>query len=179
MVESRSAPLFGLAPGDACRAVCVATNAVGSYPTVSPLPDPAINTMFGGRPSAVYSLLRLCRIAPPGSYPAPCPWSPDFPPALRPAIIQPSLSRTVSITMACGPGKRIRLCESDDGRIDPPRGVCYSPAPPASFRSLQDVQKGLPARPQGARRLRPTLSVGRRETGDRERSWRPFSTSYE
>ena len=33
--------LFGLAPGDACRAVCVATDAVGSYPTVSPLPDPA------------------------------------------------------------------------------------------------------------------------------------------
>ena len=33
-------PLFGLAPGDACRAVCVATDAVGSYPAVSPLPDP-------------------------------------------------------------------------------------------------------------------------------------------
>jgi hypothetical protein len=33
------------------------------------------------RPSAVYSLWRRCRIAPPGRYPAPCPWSPDFPPA--------------------------------------------------------------------------------------------------
>jgi hypothetical protein len=32
--------LFGLAPGDACRAICVATDAVGSYPTVSPLPEP-------------------------------------------------------------------------------------------------------------------------------------------
>ncbi len=33
-------PLFGLAPGDACRAVCVTTDAVGSYPAVSPLPEP-------------------------------------------------------------------------------------------------------------------------------------------
>jgi hypothetical protein len=32
--------LFGLAPGDAYRAVCVTTDAVGSYPTVSPLPEP-------------------------------------------------------------------------------------------------------------------------------------------
>ena len=32
--------LFGLASGDAYRASDVATTAVGSYPTVSPLPDP-------------------------------------------------------------------------------------------------------------------------------------------
>lgn len=32
--------LFGLAPSDAYRAVCVATHAVGSYPAVSPLPEP-------------------------------------------------------------------------------------------------------------------------------------------
>jgi len=44
--------LFGLAPGDACRAVCVTTNAVGSYPTVSPLPDPlrAIGGLFSVAP---------------------------------------------------------------------------------------------------------------------------------
>ena len=35
------APLFGLAPDGVYRAVYVAANAVGSYPTVSPLPDPA------------------------------------------------------------------------------------------------------------------------------------------
>ena len=139
MVESRSAPLFGLAPGDACRAVCVATNAVGSYPTVSPLPDPAIKATFGGRPSAVCSLLRLCRIAPPGRYPAPCPWSPDFPPALRPAIIQPSLSRRVSITIACRAGKRIHLREG--GRIDPSECVCYSP-----FRRCIPVPTGCSKR---------------------------------
>ena len=32
--------LFGLAPGDAYRAVDVTITAVGSYPTVSPLPEP-------------------------------------------------------------------------------------------------------------------------------------------
>jgi hypothetical protein len=33
--------LFGLASGDAYRAGDVATTAVGSYPTVSPLPEPS------------------------------------------------------------------------------------------------------------------------------------------
>ncbi len=32
-------PLFGLAPNGVCRAVHIAVSAVGSYPTVSPLPD--------------------------------------------------------------------------------------------------------------------------------------------
>ena len=34
----RMRPLFGIASGGACRAVPVAGTAVGSYPTVSPLP---------------------------------------------------------------------------------------------------------------------------------------------
>lgn len=37
----RSVLLFGLAPGDACPAIHVTMDAVGSYPTFSPLPrDP-------------------------------------------------------------------------------------------------------------------------------------------
>ena len=60
--------LFGLAPGDAYPAVHVAANAVGSYPTISPLP-----LAIRGRSGAVYFLWRSCRIAPPGRYPAPCP----------------------------------------------------------------------------------------------------------
>ena len=44
-------PLFGLAPGGVCRATDVATGAVRSYRTLSPLPDPASG------PSAVCSLL--------------------------------------------------------------------------------------------------------------------------
>ena len=37
--------LFGLAPGDAYRAVHVTTDAVGSYPTISPLPEPSGMTL--------------------------------------------------------------------------------------------------------------------------------------
>ncbi len=42
--------LFGLAPTGGYRAAAVASGAVGSYPTVSPLPEPL------ARPSAVCSL---------------------------------------------------------------------------------------------------------------------------
>ncbi len=38
--SSLNVPLFGLAPDGVYRAVRVTTSAVGSYPTVSPLPDP-------------------------------------------------------------------------------------------------------------------------------------------
>ena len=38
--SSLNVPLFGLAPDGVYRAVTVASAAVGSYPTVSPLPDP-------------------------------------------------------------------------------------------------------------------------------------------
>ena len=64
--------LFGIAPGGACRAGPVARPAVGSYPTVSPLPR--------GR-AAVFSLWRF-----PSGYPGRAlpgtvaSWSPDFPP---------------------------------------------------------------------------------------------------
>ena len=47
------APLFGLAPDGVYRASPVASPAVGSYPTVSPLPDPPKG------PSAVCSLLHF------------------------------------------------------------------------------------------------------------------------
>ena len=40
-------PLFGLAPGGACHAVPVTRSAVGSYPTLSPLPSFALRTPEG------------------------------------------------------------------------------------------------------------------------------------
>ncbi len=43
--------LFGFAPGGVCLAVCVAAAAVGSYPTLSPLP-----AMAGGLLSVALSL---------------------------------------------------------------------------------------------------------------------------
>ena len=66
-------PLFGLAPGGVCRAACVAARAVGSYPTVSPLPaqqaGPAVCSLWHfpwGRPRRPLA----------GTV---SPWSPDFP----------------------------------------------------------------------------------------------------
>ena len=84
--------LFGLAPGDAYRASDVTTPAVGSYPAVSPLPKPSRqDEILSPWPSAVYFLWCRCRIAPPGNYPAPRPWSPDFPPGTQGAERSPSL----------------------------------------------------------------------------------------
>ena len=69
-------PLFGLAPGGVYRAGPVARPAVGSYPTLSPLPlheEAAVCFLWhfpsarAGRPLAV----------------ALFPWSPDFPPTGR------------------------------------------------------------------------------------------------
>ncbi len=39
----------------------------------------------------------------------------------------------------------------------------------------QAVLNGRPAKPQGARRMRHTLRIGRRETRDRERRWAAFA----
>src|SRR3984885_9972451 len=41
------ASLFGLAPGGVCRAVGVATRAVRSYRTISPLPSPLARRLGG------------------------------------------------------------------------------------------------------------------------------------
>jgi hypothetical protein len=58
--------LFGLAPGGACHAVPVARSAVGSYPTLSPLPAPLARL---GRFAFCGA---IPRIAPGGRYPPPC-----------------------------------------------------------------------------------------------------------
>lgn len=71
--------LSDLAPGGACRAAPVAGGAVGSYPTISPLPgirigEPRRSVFCGAFPE-----VRGCplpRRALPGTVP---PWSPDFP----------------------------------------------------------------------------------------------------
>ena len=59
-------PLFGLAPGGACHAVPVARSAVGSYPTLSPLPQ---------RPEAERRFAfcgAIPGVTPGGRYPPPC-----------------------------------------------------------------------------------------------------------
>ena len=63
----RARPLFGIAPGGACRAGSVTSPAVGSYPTVSPSPSHIASDLLG--------LSLLCGafpgVTPAGRYPAP------------------------------------------------------------------------------------------------------------
>jgi hypothetical protein len=86
--EAHMPPLFGLAPGGVYRAGPVAGPAVGSYPTLSPLPSCAFG--FGGlarsslkRRRAVCFLWHFPWGRPRRGLPGTVvPWSPDFP---RPA----------------------------------------------------------------------------------------------
>src|SRR5690606_36681171 len=61
--EPRAMSLFGLAPGGACRAADVAADAVGSYPTLSPLPEP--------KPRRFAFCGAIPRVTPGGRYPPP------------------------------------------------------------------------------------------------------------
>ncbi len=61
--QARATSLFGLAPGGACHAVAVTRDAVGSYPTLSPLPVPQVRRFaFCGA---------IPRVTPGGRYPPP------------------------------------------------------------------------------------------------------------
>ena len=111
-------PLFGLAPGGVCRAASVAGRAVGSYPTVSPLPD-----WFAARKRAGPAVCSLWHF-PWGRPRRPLtgtvsPWSPDFPhPAgcPRSAAIQPSdlrrLTRAAPPTWSSRPASSARVSGS-------------------------------------------------------------------
>jgi hypothetical protein len=86
--HARARPLFGIAPGGACRAGPVARPAVGSYPTVSPLPPDRSR-------EADCSLWRFPSGCPGRALPGTvASWSPDFPRAVRfpvpPAAVRPS-----------------------------------------------------------------------------------------
>ena len=64
--DAPAAPLSGLAPGGVYHAVPVAGAAVGSYPTLSPLPR-------GPKPARRFAFCgTFPRVAPAGRYPAPC-----------------------------------------------------------------------------------------------------------
>ena len=66
--------IFGLAPTGVCRAALVAGSAVGSYPTVSPLPPED-----GGLFSVALSVTDGSRYPCPGITWQSIHWSPDFP----------------------------------------------------------------------------------------------------
>ena len=85
-----SVPLFGLAPGGVCPATDVATRAVRSYRTISPLPDLA----KGLRRCIFCGTFR--RLAPPRRYLAPCPLEPGLSSTGEPAAaVWPTLGTII------------------------------------------------------------------------------------
>ena len=75
--SSVDVPLFGLAPDGVYRAVTVTSAAVGSYPTVSPLPD--LRRAIGGLLSVALSVAFTRRLWRPAVSRHPALWGPDFP----------------------------------------------------------------------------------------------------
>ena len=74
--QPSSAPLRGLAPDGVYRAAIVTDRAVGSYPTVSPLPTGRRRRVGGFS----FSVALSSRFPSPGVTRHPALWSPDFPP---------------------------------------------------------------------------------------------------
>jgi len=66
-------PLFGVAPGGACRAGPVASPAVGFYPTVSPLPLTLAKANLRSRQGQSLLCGAFPGVTPAGRYPAPLP----------------------------------------------------------------------------------------------------------
>jgi hypothetical protein len=86
-----AAPLFGLAPGGVYPATTVASGAVRSYRTISPLPARPERQYIGG----MFSVALSVGSRPPGITWHPALWSPDFPLSRRlfsgtTAIAQPT-----------------------------------------------------------------------------------------
>lgn len=162
--------LLGLAPGGVCRAVPVAGSAVGSCPTISPLPAFAL----AGFGAAVSFLWHFPWGRPRRELPGTVhPWSPDFPPrffgeaAVRPAgggevastrgavkdtgrtapamfKVRPVLDalKAADLTPASS------ILNSSEPVISlnrrPRRADQNSPSSPALFQIVRDVRRGAP-----------------------------------
>src|SRR5690606_24931834 len=74
-------PLFGLAPSGVCHAELVTELAVGSYPTVSPLPE--VHWPKPEETGGLFSVALSSGSPPPGVTWRSALWSPDFPPSAR------------------------------------------------------------------------------------------------
>ena len=127
--------LFGLAPGGACHAADVAAGAVGSYPTVSPLPA-----------AEAVGRSHLCgafpRVTPGGRYPPPSlPGVRTFLDPRRAAAIRPSARRPPRRAPRRGQRRRQRAPAA------PPRP--RPPAPP--LRPRAGTAAGTPPAPRPSR----------------------------
>ena len=91
-----NAPLFGLAPGGVYPATTVASRAVRSYRTISPLPAPKRwRYIFCGT---------FRRLAPPRRYLAPCP-------------VEPGLSSATEVTAAVWPTSTVILARNSESNL--------------------------------------------------------------
>ncbi len=104
--------LFGIAPGGACRAVPVARSAVGSYPTVSPLP-----CMQGGLISVALSV----GLPRPGVTRHRCFWESGLSSKLPPRPSGPP--RALGFSGLCGGASMV--WEERQGLAGPPGGIFF------------------------------------------------------
>ncbi len=144
-------PLFGFAPGGVYRAASVAGRAVGSYPTLSPLPRP--------QPRRFAFCGTFPGVAPAGRYPAPFfrgarTFLPCGVSALAGAAVQPADARLVC---AAGPSVKRDASRPLPMRPPPPR---RRPAPPRPA-PRQSRRRGL----TGCRRSRRVRAPRRRSRG--------------
>ena len=143
-VRDAPSPRSGLAPGGVCRAASLSGRAVGSYPTVSPLPD-------GLRRQAVCFLLHC-------PYPAAtrdgCIWQPPYP-------VEPGLSSAIS---------RWTRSSGSAGRVGAGWRVASVKTGKVSAARLGDPgQSGEPRHPR-LRRVRTALSCTNRRSDSGRRS---------
>ena len=104
-----SAPLFGLAPGGVYPATPVASRAVRSYRTISPLPGPS----EGGHRRFIFCGT-FRRLTPPRHYLAPCPLEPGLSSTPSAAIVRPTshcsgYHRSTPSGLICLHGQRVNL----------------------------------------------------------------------
>jgi len=136
-----SAPLFGLAPGGVYPATPVASRAVRSYRTISPLPALPVGShrryLFCGT---------FRRLTPPRHYLAPCPVEPGLSSTHSAAIVRPTsrlggYHRTLLSGLVGLCGLRIDLIGGSAGQLSSNAGSRFRPQPLLTQHSKHDLDR--------------------------------------
>jgi hypothetical protein len=151
--------LSDLAPGGACRAASVAGSAVGSYPTVSPLPAHPLGAGRGGLVSVALSLGFGVAPSPAGRYPAPClRGARTF---LAPGLEEPARGHpAIRSPEIGGPGRRGQA-PSAQGQRDARRSRWHTPAASGGAPASQGRNRPWNARHTARLRSHQSLPAGR------------------